>query len=105
MARGGIFRFRCPVKCGQAPWQQTAWEGQITTCPSCETIAARVDEPKPANFSSPHLSRALGVSPDQIPEAKQMFPHHEFAPDGRMVFRNAQEFDRAKKDLGFEHTT
>jgi hypothetical protein len=47
------------------------------------------------------LSNALGVAPNQIAEMQKKFPHHRFAPDGRMIFRSHQERNRVLKDLGF----
>lgn len=47
------------------------------------------------------VSEAMGVNPDQIAEAKKLFPHHNFRPDGAMVFKNYQERKRVIKDLGY----
>lgn len=77
-------------------------------CPACGNIECKrdfVESMKPhtdKGFSSPALSRAMGVMPEQIAEAQANFPHHKFAPDGRMVFESAKEYDQARKDLGME---
>jgi hypothetical protein len=52
-------------------------------------------------FQTEQLSDALGVHPDQIPEAQKKFPHHRFHPDGRMILGSAGERKRVLKDLGF----
>lgn len=46
-------------------------------------------------------SEAAGVHPSQIEECKRRFPHHDFLPDGRMIFRGQRHKDRCLKDLGF----
>jgi hypothetical protein len=51
-------------------------------------------------YDSPLLSDALGVHPSQIAEAKRRFPHHNFAPDGRMILGSHYERKRVLKDLG-----
>lgn len=47
------------------------------------------------------LSEALGIDPTQISEAKKRFPHHNFAPDGRMILTSHGERKRVLKELGF----
>lgn len=51
-------------------------------------------------YQSPILSNSAGINPDQIPEALAKFPHHEYTPDGRMIFRSHQARERALKDIG-----
>lgn len=51
-------------------------------------------------YQVPLLSDAAGVHPDQIADAKRAFPHHEFAPDGRMIFRSHSQRERVLRDLG-----
>ena len=52
---------------------------------------------------SKHLrSQAAGVNPDQIPEIKKRFPHHNFDPvTGDMLFKDRNEKLRHLKDIGF----
>jgi hypothetical protein len=101
---GGIYRFKCDTEACSS-FERYAQEGETPPCPECGKASARLDlEPKStAGFRQIQYSRSLGVNPDQIAEAKRKFPHHEFAPDGRMIFENAKQLDRVKKDLGFEH--
>lgn len=80
---------------------------EVVACPKCTGVMLRdaVASMKPhsdAGFHKPLLSRALGILPSQIPEAQQRFPHHKFAPDGRMIIESAAEYDRVQKDLGLE---
>jgi hypothetical protein len=60
-------------------------------------------EARSLDFAEPadQYSEAAGVHPSQIPEAKTKFPHHEFHPDGRMIFHNQHHKSRCLKDLGF----
>jgi putative FmdB family regulatory protein len=51
-------------------------------------------------YAVPIYSNAAGIHRDQIPEAKRRFPHHEFHPDGRMIFRSHQHRERCLKDIG-----
>lgn len=48
----------------------------------------------------PHVSEACGVMPEQVAEEQRKFPHHEFTPNGDMVFRNPRHMDRCLKDIG-----
>lgn len=101
---GGIYKFHCGGdKCFR--FEVYAGEDEAPPCPECGNPGKRLveDGGRTAGFRQIQYSRALGVDPSQIAEAKAKFPHHEFAPDGRMIFENAQQLDRAKKDLGFEH--
>lgn len=52
-------------------------------------------------YQVPILSDALGIHPDQIPEAKKRFPHHEFHPDGRMILSSHSERNKVMKELGY----
>jgi hypothetical protein len=52
-------------------------------------------------YATPLLSDAMAVDPSQIAEAQRQFPHHRFAPDGRMIFGSHQERSRVLKDLGY----
>lgn len=62
-----------------------------------ESMQAHTD----TGYQSEMLSDALGVHPDQIPEAQRRFPHHRFAPDGRMRIGSHGEFKRVLRELGF----
>lgn len=52
-------------------------------------------------YHTPVYSNALGINPIQIPEAMKRFPHHEYTPDGRMVFRSHAQRNRVLKELGW----
>lgn len=52
-------------------------------------------------YDKPVFSNALGIHPNQIPEATRRFPHHEYAPDGRMILRSHAQRKRVMKELGF----
>lgn len=77
----------CPL-CGQvAPRDVVAsMEGQAST-----------DQ----EYATPVYSRGLGVPPNQIREAQQKFPHHNFTPDGRMILTSHNQRKRVLKELGF----
>lgn len=48
----------------------------------------------------PFLCWTAGIHPDQIPEARRMFPDHEYTPDGDMVFRSMQHRKKCLRDIG-----
>lgn len=52
------------------------------------------------DWAEPILSEAAGIAPDQIPEATARFPHHQYTPDGRMVFKSKQHRKRCLQDIG-----
>lgn len=98
---GGIYSFTCPNSC---PPFEAYSSGDTAECPHCKAQGTRKhtndNRAYGSEFATPYLSRAMGVNPDQVAEAKREFPHHEFAPDGRMVFRSVAQYDRVRKDLG-----
>lgn len=99
---GGIYKFHCGGDSCRR-FEVYAGENEVPPCPECGKPGHRIIEDGGRNAGFIQYSRSLGVAPSQIAEAKKMFPHHEFLPDGRMVFQSAKELDRVKKDLGFEH--
>lgn len=106
MASGGIFRFGCPAGC--QVFEKFCWTEDIgkQTCPVCggPAIHKRADSMAyGADFSTPYLSRGMGVMPEQIAEARQNFPHHEFAPDGRMIIKSVRQLEQVRKDLGMDN--
>lgn len=105
MASGGIFRFSCPAGC--QVFEQFCWTTDIAkqSCPICGAVGIHKRDDRMAHgadFSTPYLSRGMGVMPDQIEEARKTFPHHEFHPDGRMIIRSVRQLDQVRKDLGME---
>lgn len=76
------------------------------TCPNCGEPAYRdfLGSMQPARMADqwdkPLLSEAAGVDPSQIAAQKRRFPHHEFTPDGRMVFHNRGHMKRCLSDIG-----
>lgn len=51
-------------------------------------------------YQSPLLSNSAGINPEQIPEMRRRFPHHEFHPDGRMIFNSHAHRERCLRDIG-----
>lgn len=101
---GGIYRFKCNnSSCGQHPFEQFTFDSgaDSVTCPSCGGSTHRLVK-ESHNAEAPDLySEAVGVHPSQIADAQKMFPHHRFAPDGRMIFSSQKEKDRVLRDLGY----
>lgn len=65
------------------------------------TVVCKASGPKRATTRRwPLLSSAAGVHPTQIPEMMRRFPQHEYAPDGRMIFRDRGHRKRCLKDIG-----
>jgi len=101
-----IYVYRCLEGHQTDEVRAIANRDRSTTCPTCGKKAGRdrVASMRPhtdTGYNVEQLSDALGIHPDQIPEAKQKFPHHNYAPDGRMIIRSHQERKRVLKDLGF----
>lgn len=106
--------YHCTANCeaGQNPgntgpagigsWH-TQWvhEGEAPgPCPHCGAdVRTSPHETKYGN--SEYYSEALGVAPNQIAEARAQFPHHEFAPDGRMRVRSPQHRKQIMRDIGY----
>lgn len=105
-----LYSHKCE-KCGHAAeeFRPASEYDKLPLCPTCQVPMPRdfiADHGAPRNAEAPeYLSDALGVHPDQIAEARKAFPHHEFAPDGRMIIRNAQHRNRVMKDLGYVEYT
>lgn len=105
MASGGIYTFKCTGEKACGRFEKFCWLEDVDkqSCPTCNEKAIRIREDGMAygaEFSTPYLSRGMGVMPDQIEEARRLFPHHEFAPDGRMIIRSVKHYDQVRKDLG-----
>lgn len=100
MSRGGIYKFTCGE---HQTFERFTWDDDVhaVTCPICNNTAYRV-RPSVSTRGETYYSDALGVHPSQIAEAKQHFPDHEFAPDGRMVIRGHQHRKKVLKDLGMQ---
>jgi len=78
---------RCP-KCG----------GGVRVDMSCTGRVGIVRSRKHRGYYC--VSQSAAVHPDQIPEMKQMFPHHEFLSDGRMAFTSRSHRKRCLRDIG-----
>jgi putative FmdB family regulatory protein len=75
----------------------------LTVCPECGKEMKRdwsTAVTVQGEWVNPQYSEAAGVMPEQIAECKARFPHHEFTPDGRMIFRSRQHKTRCLKDIG-----
>ena len=100
-----FYAFKC--ECGKTDevLRTMAHSGDPHTCPVCgkemsRDIGAEHGESRQGE-SQGYLSDALGVHPNQIAEARKLFPHHEFHPDGRMVIHNRRHQDKVLKELGY----
>lgn len=81
------------------------------TCPACSLgdhsvnmvrdLHAEQVHSTDQEYHTPVYSSSLGINPAQIPEALRTFPHHEYAPDGRMILRSHAQRKRVMKELGF----
>lgn len=102
-----VYCYECP-ECGRKDelLRRMAQSSDPAPCPACgngmrrDYLAEHVHSPD-QGYQTPLLSDALGIHPSQIPEAQQRFPHHKFAPDGRMVLESHSERNRVMKELGF----
>lgn len=74
-------------------------------CPSCGMAMGRDIHSEHVHtdtgYQTPILSSSLGVPPDQIKDAQRRFPHHRFAPDGRMILSSHGERKKVLRELGF----
>lgn len=81
--------------------------GREDNCPECSLGVLKRDfqgelhSTPQTDWTDPILSEAAGIHPDQIAEVKARFPHHEFHPDGRMIFRSRAHQKRCLRDIGF----
>lgn len=103
-----LYEFKCD-SCGfsSSEFRTVAERDQTVMCPKCAGTCSRdkIASMRPhteTGYQTEMLSDALGVHPDQIPEAMARFPEHRFAPDGRMRIGSHQEFKRVLKDLGMK---
>ena len=56
-------------------------------------------------YTTPIVSDALAMNPNQIAEHKRMFPDIEVMPDGRPVFDNFDKHEAYLKATGFRKKT
>lgn len=66
-----------------------------------DVVASMTAHSTDQEYRQPIYSEALGVNPSQIADAQKRFPHHEFAPDGRMILRSHAQRGRVLKELGY----
>lgn len=113
-----VYVYKCSV-CGMTEdhLRRVADRNELPPCPVCslDWDDATNNGPPPelqrditaegghtdTGYQTEILSEALGIDPTQINEAKKRFPHHNFAPDGRMILSSHGERKRVLKDLGF----
>ncbi len=100
-----LYAFKCSCGKTEEVFRPMSKSDDPCPCPACGAVMARdivTEHGSSRNADAPeYLSEALGVHPNQIAEARRMFPHHEFASDGRMIIRNYKHRQRVMKDLGF----
>lgn len=102
-----LYSYRCSVGHVHDNVRRIDDRDTPSTCPSCGGDAQRdaVESMRvhstDQGYQSPVLSRALGVNPNQIDEARRQFPHHEFHPDGRMILRSHAQRKRVMRELGY----
>lgn len=80
----------------------------ICPCPKCgkrakrDVVASMEGQASTdQEYVTPVYSNALAVPPSQIRQAQKRFPHHEFAPDGRMILRSHNHRKRVMRELGY----
>jgi hypothetical protein len=80
---------------------------QIVDPDTVARMKALADKP-PAHSAPPipHVSEAMGVHPEQIPDAlayakANHLPIEGYTPDGRAKFRNHRDFERYCKHEGY----
>jgi len=96
-----LFDFKCS-KCGNVDEQMHRYPRKTSTCPVCGSMSKRIFTLGRGSQSGEGrviYSSAMGCHPDQIPEMKRHFPHHEFTPDGRMIVRGPAAQKRIAKEL------
>lgn len=103
-----VYTFRCP-QCDKVADHVLPVDLRYTqqVCPSCgnddctRDLTAEAVHSTDQEYHTPVYSNALGINPAQIPDALKRFPHHEYAPDGRMILRSHAQRKRVMKELGF----
>lgn len=101
-----VYCYKCP-ECGQIEEAVRTIEGRgdCPECPHCDGVATEraIGEEQGAvqtEWVEPIYSDAAGVHPDQVPEARNRFKNHEYADDGRMIFRSHAHRRQCLKDIG-----
>lgn len=84
-----------PMRCPQL-------DGATGPCPGLmrRHHASELQGTPQTDWTEPVYSEAAGVHPDQVPEMRRRFPHHEFTKDGRMIFRSRAHQKRCLRDIG-----
>lgn len=59
------------------------------------------EQPRGGKPAWPLVSKAMGVHPSQVHEARTRFPDHKFTPDGSAVFDSPQHRKKCLQDVGF----
>lgn len=97
-----IFDYKCS-KCGDVTEHVLLKAEGSMPCPKCGQPAKRIFSVGNKNHGETHemWSVAMGINPDQIPEMKKRFPHHEYHPvTGDLKVKNYQHQKQLAKELG-----
>lgn len=73
-------------------------------CTRCTVVYGKV-RPRSNVFvtyeDSPRWSEAMGVAPQQVEEAKRLFPDSVYDPDGRLLIRNRGHKKKEMRRRGY----
>lgn len=100
-----VYAFKCECGCRDEVVRPSSSRNDPIDCHTCGKPMSRDIHAEhgtvQTEWAEPLYSEAAGIHPDQIAEARARFPHHEYASDGRMIFRSPQHQRRCLKDIGF----
>ena len=99
-----IYTYRCECGHVQDDFRTMASRDEPMPCECCGQPMERDTVPQSvsvqADWTDPIYSDAAGIAPEQVPEARARFKHHEYTDDGRMVFRSKKHRQKCLKDIG-----
>jgi putative FmdB family regulatory protein len=102
-----LYIFKCS-RCGLVfdHIECTEHRNDAQVCPGCNGPASRnIEEECAGRKQIPEhtrLSKAMGVNPEQIPEAMKAYPGSEYTPNGDLIIHSRQHKLKEMKRRGME---
>lgn len=99
-----VYCYKCPNGHISNIFRHKPKPRHIETCQKCRLPAIRCISAEHVHtdlVSRERFSDSMGVNPDQIQEAKKLFPGSEYLPDGRLKVKNRADKKKKLKERGY----
>lgn len=99
-----FYEYICPDKHEHQRFYPHCSPAKRPTCPTCKKKSRR-NYRKEAKYTDcvdrPRWSDAMGVHPDQIPEAMRRFPGSQYNSEGQLLVESRADKKKKMKERGY----